>query len=365
MTFFFTGLFFASLYVSGLHIVETRKFSISPKFGFLSSLLLVSALVASLFLAYGLFHNSRSLWYFQKSFHALNTEKKTDLSKDYIMKAIGSVPYDLYYRALSEIELVKLGEVINQDPKVVKAEDVQKQFGDVLSNAIKAAMSAKNTDPSNYLNWLNLGRLYETVSASDLKIAGAYESGEISYNEALKRSPKNPSILVSLSRLSASQGDFTKAREYVLKAVQIKNNYLEAYFILSQIEVSANNIKGAIDAVTASSIIDPTNPATFFQLGLLKYNQKDWVGAVAALEKAVSIVSDYANAKYFLGLSYEAVGEREKAIKEFSELNISNPENEEVRVMLNNLKEGKPALTDTQNENPEKSENLPIEETLE
>ncbi len=362
LSLFFTGLFFASVYLSGILKVETKSFNFNPKAGFLTSLALVTLFIANIALGYGLLQNSRSLWYFQKSSYALNTENKTDLSEEYMLKAIELVPYDIYYRALSEIELVKLNTVANQDPKKVKVAEIQKQFADVLSNAIKAGTKARDADSSNYLNWVSLGRVYETVSSPNLKIKGAYESAELSYIEALRRNPKNPAILVILSRLSAVQGDLEKARDYSLQAIKLKNNYIDAYFTLSQIEVTDNNIKGAIDAVTASSVIDPTNPAIFFQLGLLKYNTKDLKGAIESLEKATTMTPDYANAKYFLGLSYEAVGLHEKAITQFTDLKKTNPDSKEVNAILENLIAGKPLFEDAENKTPEKGKNLPVKE---
>ncbi len=362
LTLFFTGLFFASLHVSGISTLKSKSFSVSPKTGFLASLVLVSIFMGSVFIGFGLFKNSKSLWYFQKSFHALNTLNKADLSESYMLRAIDLVPYDIYYRSLSEIELVRLNNLTNLDSKNIKTEEVQKQFGDILTNAIKAGQFAKEADPDNYLNWVSLGRVYEAVSSPNLNIKGAYENAEISYKEALQRNPKNPAILVTLSRLSASQNNLEKGRGYAIDAIKLKNNYLEAYFTLSQIEVDSGNIQEAISAVTASSVIDPTNPAVFFQLGFLKYIQGSFKEAIMSLEKATSMVKDYANAKYFLGLSYEAIGEHQKATKEFTDLSVTNPNNEGVKIILQNLKVGKPLFASTENPTPEKSKTLPVRE---
>jgi tetratricopeptide (TPR) repeat protein len=313
-------------------------------------------------LGYGLFKNSLSLWYFQKSSYALNTANDTKLSEEYMLKAIVTVPNDVYYRSLSEIQLVKLNEVLAQDPAKVKQEDVQKQFSDGLLAAITSGVSAKDRDPSNYLNWVSLGRIYDAVSVPQLNITGSYESAQIAYIEALRLNPKNPGILMLLARMAVNRNDLNQARNYVQQAIQIKNNYLDAYFLLSQIEVASNNIREAIQSVTAASIIDPTNPAIMFQLGLLKYNVRDFDGAIDALEKAITMTPDYANAKFFLGLSYEATKQTEKAIKQFEDLSVSNPDSQEVKQILENLKSGKAIFTDATNTKPEKGGSLPLKE---
>lgn len=364
LTFFFTGLFFASIYIAGIIPVVNRRFNSNARLGFTSSLVMVASLVAVVSLGYGLYKNSLSLWYFQKSSFALNNNNDSKSSEDYMLKAIVTVPNDIYYRALSEIQLFKLNEVLSQDPKNVKQEEIQKQFNDGLSSAITAAISAKDRDESNYLNWVSLGRVYDAVSIPQLNIQGAYESAQLAYIEALKRNPKNPGIFMLLARLAVNRNDLAQAESYAQQAIQLKNNYLDAYFLLSQIEVANNNITGAIRSVTSASIIDPTNPAIFFQLGLLKYNQGDFPGAIEALEKATTMTPDYANAKFFLGLSYEATKQHDKALKQFEDLSVSNPDSVEVKQILENLKAGKSIFTNAQNTKPERGQDLPLRENL-
>lgn len=362
LTFFFTGLFFASVYVGGIIPVTSRKFSMNPRTGFISALIMVIFLVGGVALGFGLLQNSRSLWYFQKSSYALNTTKDSKLSKEYMTKAIKAVPNDVYYRALSEIEIYRLNEILSQDPKVVKAEDIQKQFSDGLTAAITAGIAAKDADQANYLNWISLGRVYEAVSIPQLNVQGAYESAGFAYQEALRRNPKNPGILMLFARLAVNHNDLKTAEAYALQAVQAKNNYLDAYFLLSQIEVATQNIQGAINSVTAASIIDPTNPAIFFQLGLLKYNIGDWNGAITALEKATSMTPDYANAKYFLGLAYEITKQHDKAVTQFEDLAKTNPDSKEVVAILEALKAGKPIFSTPAETKPVKGSKLPVKE---
>ena len=362
LTFFFSGLFFASVYVAGLVSVEPKVFSSSPRSGFVSSLIMVAAFLGAATLAYGLVRNSESLWHFQKSSYALNRTGDLTASEAYMNKAILAVPMDVYYRALSQIELYKLNAILSQDPKKVKPEDAQKQFSETLSTAIKAGIAATNADPKNYLNWIALGQVYQSASVPEFGVSGAYESAQFAYNEALRRNPKNPGILVLFAQLAQTHKDLAVAEKYAEQAIAQKKNYLDAYFLLSQLQAANKNVKGAIESVTAASVIDPTNAAVFFQLGLLKYNEKDFDGAMLALQKATELTPNYANAKYFLGLSYEALGMRDKAIAEFTELKQSNPDSQEVATILANLESGKPIFTDGKTAKPEKGKSLPVKE---
>jgi tetratricopeptide (TPR) repeat protein len=80
----------------------------------------------------------------------------------------------------------------------------------------------------------------------------------------------------------------------------------------------------------------------------LKYNQKDFVGTVNALERAVALVPSYANAKYFLGLAYYQLDRKPDAIKQFEEINATNPDNQEINAILVNMKAGKPLFPSAQ-----------------
>ena len=63
--------------------------------------------------------------------------------------------------------------------------------------------------------------------------------------------------------------------------------------------------------------------------------------ASSELQQAVAIQSDYANAKYFLGLSDYILGNTPDAIQQFQDLAKSNPDNAEVKLILGNLTSGK------------------------
>ena len=48
----------------------------------------------------------------------------------------------------------------------------------------------------------------------------------------------------------------------------------------------------------------------------------------------------YADAKYFLGLTYEHMNRTPEAIQQFTDVQTLNPDNKEVANILSNLKEG-------------------------
>ena len=129
-------------------------------------------------------------------------------------------------------------------------------------------------------------------------------------------------------------------------------------------EAEAGNVKEAIAQTERASVIAPNDIGIFFQLGFLRYTAADYAGAVSALERTVLLTPIYANAKYFLGLSYVRIGRVNDAIQQFKDIETLNPDNVEVRSILENLRGGKDPFAQPTpvKEPPENRKKPPIEE---
>ena len=91
-------------------------------------------------------------------------------------------------------------------------------------------------------------------------------------------------------------------------------------------------------------MIVPLDKGLAFQLGLLYYNDNQLEKAKAEFLRAISIDENYSNARYFLGLIYDKEGKKDLAIEQFEKIEKLNPESQEVKKILANLREGKSAL---------------------
>jgi len=359
LTFMFTGLFLATFYM----LSEKQFTSISwgvnhPKV--FKIIVLIMIIGTAL---WGVLITSRALSsvYFQKGIQAFNTTGNAQESARLINKAITLSPNDTYYRALAELNLFRLGALINGTlaPQTTIENDVSVAFKDAETSAGNAVFRNRR----NYNNWLLLGNVYEVVVGA--KVEGAYENALGSYGEAIAANPTNPALYLTVSRLEASQNKLDRAKDFAQRALQLKPNFTQAAFLLSQIEVALGNTANAIRVVENALIEDPNNSTGHFQLGFLKYNTNDYRGAVEAFSNAILLVPDYANAKYFRGLSAVKLGDRTKALVDFEDIQKSNPDNEEIKLIISNLKSGKDPFANAQppvDIKPEKREELPLEE---
>ncbi len=360
LAFILTGVLVATLQSENLSGRFTLRLLSEPKSGFISVLLIIFLLIGSVSLGYLFVERFSSYAYFQKSLSALNDEGSLDKTEIYLGKAIKLSDQDVYYRANSELGLIKLNNLLQQTS--IPQDTLRTEFQTLLGAAIDSARRATELDKTNYGNFVSLGRVYEAIVP--LNITGAYESAKDSYNKALALNPESPAIFLTLARLEVARNNIKEGRAYIDKALAKKQNYTEAVFFLSQLEAREGNIREAIRRTEEASLLAPNDLIVFFQLGLLKYSDRNYAGSISALERAISLSPNYSNAKYFLGLSYQEVGRVKDAIKQFEEVRALNPDNQEVKNILANLKAGRAPFANIPppDNKPEARPKPPIEE---
>ncbi len=361
LTFFFTGLFVANLKDAEFYR-RSFSFGTSPRTSGVFILLSTVILMAVAGWTYIYARNFVSAAYFASANYDASIKQDLVKAEQKAISAVTLNPNDSYYRFIVSLELARLQVLAAQTD--IAPEALQAQLQTILSNAVSAGNGAVAYDSSNYLNSLSLGQVYEWILP--LKISEtAYDNALALYTKALAQNPNSPTIMLFLGRLEATKGDYVKATEYVTKALTAKPDYLDAVFLLAQIQISQGDSAGAIRSVQAAAQLTPNNPTLWFQLGVLRYSSKDYAGAASSLQQALAITPDYANAKYFLGLSYEQTGSTDKAIALFEDLQKTNPDSQEVNLILSNLKSGKPSFADAKppiDATPEKRKELPLKE---
>lgn len=314
-----------------------------------------------------------ALGYFHGGIGALNTQNSESLLKaeNNFKNALSMDKSDAYYQALSEVNILKVTNLAQQLQSQAQKDgkpdqESVKKITSLIEEAVQYSKNAIGIDPTNYYNYIAEARISEL--ALSLQVAGAYQNTHIAYENAIKNNPYNPLIYLSLARIEASQNKIQDAQKNIGMALQLKPDYLEAIYLLSQIQVSQGQIKDAITSVKFAAQINPSNPIIYFQLGLLYYSDKNYQEAINTFNQAIKLDEKYANAKYYLGLSHANVGNNQDAIKQFEDLTISNPDNQEVKLILENLKSGRNPFSNAKppiDSKPEKRKSLPIKEKVE
>lgn len=364
LAFLFTGVFVAAISFEGVIGTYHVTFADAPGKSFIGSLVIIVSLIA---LATGFYFIGKRLdafVTFNNAIASYNKDGSLDNVQIGVTKALSLEENDLFYRTLSDIYLARLNGLLQVNPQnEAETKDLQDKFQQYLAGAVGSASAAKRIGSSNYLNTLSLARVYAAVVP--LKIPGAYDQANTTYDAVYAMNPTSPQIYLEKARLEVATGNNEKALENLQKALQLKPNYTDAVFLMTQIEVQLGQTKKAITDVSNAVLLAPNDPQLQFELGLLYYNDGNYSKAIAALEMAVALQGNYANAKYFLGLSYDKVGRSADALRQFSDLALTNPDNNEVKFILNNLKAGKSAfsqVTPPLDNKPEKRKNPPVSE---
>lgn len=265
---------------------------------------------------------------------------------------------DLYWRDLAQLYVQKANQVIT-DPSL-STEEQQVQASLVVRNAVNAAQQAIAIAPHNVANYNVQGFVYKSI----LGVPGAEGFATTSYERAIELEPASPFGWTELGRVNilyaqqtGNQEALQAALESLEKAVELKDDYAPAHYLIAVAYGQQGNTKQAIEQLEQTKIIAPSDVGLAFQLGTIYWQTNKVEKARLEFERARLINPNHSNSRYMLGLVYDKLGEVERARREFAKVSEINPDNEEVRQILRNLRQGKSALFGIVPSEP------PIEET--
>ncbi len=353
LAFIFSGLIVALSAQMGL----TRMFDLqavkNSKHQILAVVAMVVILVVSVSGFYLVLVRSAGTISFYRAVRQANVVGDIPKAEELLAQAIKyNDKADLYYRTLSNVQFVRLAQLL-RDPSQDK-DKLQEQFKIILQATIANSNKAIELDPTNYLNHVSLGQIYESLVP--LKVQGAYEQALVEYTKAKNLNPGNPSISFNFARLEMTGGNKTSARDYLSKSLTQKPNFASALLVLAQIDAQEGRLPDAIKHTEEAAAAYPNDPSAFFQLGFYLYQSGDYAKAVAALNRVVLLSPNNvnANAQYFLGLAYDRLDDKTNALKQFEQIAQYNPDNQEVKNIISNLKAGRNALEAAAVETPKK-----------
>ncbi|MBU2010113.1 tetratricopeptide repeat protein [Patescibacteria group bacterium] len=341
LAFLMTGMFIASLAQSGAIKKYSVSFSSDPRVSFVSVLGLILSIIISVSGGNLLFQRLAATGYFQQANIILNTDN-TNLegAKNKLRQAIAMAPRDEYYRNLTTLHIIELNGLVNLPIETAKV-----QFNEITPEIINNALKATEIDKTNYLNWIVLAQAYESLIPF-FKQQGegkdGYDEAKAAYEIALTYNPQSPLIKLLQARLEMTKGHNKQAKEYIQESIKMKNNYPEAIFFYSQLQAAEGDLEQAIRSAEIASMLKPNNIGILFQWGFLKYQHKDYKGAISVFERIVELNNSYSNARYFLGLSYENVDDTAKAIEQMERIQELDPNNtQQIKDILTNLRAGR------------------------
>lgn len=302
-----------------------------------------------------------------------------------LARAADREPRDFHtLQALVQVRAAKIQQLI---ASAANNKNVQQEFQSAVSAAVQDSQNLAALYPDDPEVWRSQGALYELMIPY---IQGSERFATAAYQKSAERSPANPAIYVDWGRAgliftdrilamenqagvkdkdkeqleAARKQNLEQIAAIFQRAIQAKQDFAPAHFLLAQTAIRLGNTDAAIASVENAKAAAPFDIGIAFQLGLLYYQKQDFDRAQAEMERAVSLNENYSNARYFLGLIYDKKGDKARALEQFSKISQLNPDNQEVKHITDNLVAGKAALDGVAPPEPlpEKRSDAPIKE---
>jgi len=147
------------------------------------------------------------------------------------------------------------------------------------------------------------------------------------YEKKVLNEPKNPKAYFELAQIYLSQDFFELAKQNLLKALELKQDYTEAFQILGVIYNKLKNYDNALEVLKRAETINKDYAETYFTLGVTYTRLKKIKLAAESIEKGLKLNPNNTNALTNLGAIYEKSGEYDKAIKTIKKSLMINPFN--------------------------------------
>lgn len=260
--------------------------------------------------------------------------QKTAEAKDQIAlleKTVKLNPYQPQYwtilaRAYLQDTLLELAKPAGQrEDAVVQAK---------VARAINTAKTAVLRGPGEVAAWETQGMVYRDIRTV---AQGASDWAIKSFEKAIELEPTNPVLRTELAKVYIPD-NLEKAKEQLAKAIELKSDYVDALYQNALIKEREGNLGEAIKAMENLVLNNSLNAELRFQLGRLYYNNNQLSDSIAVFETVLQIFPNHSNALYSLGVAWQKKGNSAKARSYFEKVLELNPDNQEVKARLAELK---------------------------
>lgn len=329
---FCTGIFFVAQANLNPSKVRFLKLAINRRTGFILTLGVIAVIIVSVGGLYGTVKHYTAAYTFAESVFSARPGVDVEAVEAKVASAFEMSPNDFYARRVAEYQLARMDTLLGiQEPSELQ----QQQFQAAIANGVNAGNEATRLDGTDPENWAVLGRIYSVLAAAG--IDQSYELAKQSLEKAREFDPKNPLRVLELAVLESRNGNIAEATRLTEEAIGLKSNYSDALFFLSQLNIAAGDVEKAVAATRAMIQLEPQNPSRYYQLGVLEASRENLDIAISAFQTAVSLDSNYANARYFLALAYSEKGMPAEAKAELQKVLELNPGNELVTSLIGQL----------------------------
>jgi tetratricopeptide (TPR) repeat protein len=185
-------------------------------------------------------------------------------------------------------------------------------------------------------------------AASELDIARGRSGDAVKrYQEAVRRYPDDRRLLVSLALVQGSLGNAEQARLYIERAlIQHPDDY-RVYYYAAYLDAEAGRLDSAVQYAEKSLFYKPNFSAARSLLASLRYRTGRFEEASRLADESIAYNQKDIDAWYLKGMAYAGLGRNADARKVFSSALALDPNDEFVRIALEDRLIADTALEDS------------------
>jgi tetratricopeptide (TPR) repeat protein len=183
--------------------------------------------------------------------------------------------------------------------------------------------------------------------AAELEIARGRTGNALArYREISRRYPDDRRVLVSLALASGSLGDTRGAQAYIDKAMLLHPDDYRVYYYAAYLDSLAGRLDSGIHNAGEALALRPAFAPARDLLASLRYRSGEWEEAVRLADEAIAGGRGGPSSWYLKGMAYTRMGRPADAIAVFSSASALHPDDEFIRIALEELLITETALED-------------------
>ena len=197
--------------------------------------------------------------------------------------------------------------------------------------AVKSFKAAIERAPKQADGYIALARLYNSQKNNDEALK--------TIQAGLHEAPTNSTLRLTLAGILELRGDFEGAITVYEGLLKDQPGSLVVANNLAYLLATRHSDKASLERAYAIAMPLTKSPVPQFKgtLGWISYLRGDYGNAIASLEDAVNALPNVAIDHYYLGMSYIAVGQSEKALEQLKKASALKPDadlNEKVQAAI-------------------------------
>jgi tetratricopeptide (TPR) repeat protein len=321
----FTGLTFVAAGNLLPEMVKKITLAANRRLGFLLMAIIIITITSSVTIIYGVSKQYIAQTNFSKT---QATASSLENFSQETLKAFDLYQDDHFVNTLAQINIADINAMLSiENPTEME----QQLFLDTSQQALLLANQAVQLDPTNPYNHAVLAGAFHALAVAGIE--GAQERALAALTEAQKLDPLNPGYHLIAAQMAFRSNNLSLAREEIFTALNLKRNFTQALYLLTQLEIAEGNTDSAISTTQAIITLEPNSPSRYLQLGLLYYAKEDYQSAIRAFTSAIDLDPLYANARYLQAVAYIETDQRSLALEQLVLVKETNPDN----LLLDNL----------------------------